>query len=556
MILPFIRSKLKPLVMTLIWVALISGCGGSGRSVGEPLSDVDPRTKLVEIPAIQFEQMESTSADQLCEAQRFLHEPASGKTAANYGELGMLCHGFDLNDSAIACYENAMLLDPDDFRWPYLHAQLKREGGEFVPATESMTQSLCRMPGNVAATQRVAAHCWLGRIEQEAAHLQNAETQYRTALALDPRCAYAHFELARVAVASDDFEIAEEHLQAAEDIQPGTAVVQHLMGTVLRGVGRTEESAELLRAAATNHSKIELLDPLMSAVLAMPVSSRQHQNRGSELFEEGRYAEATAEFDEAVRHAPANARIHCNRGAALQNAGRLEEAQAAFEEALRISPDMVLARFNLGVVSARRGDDATAVLHYEHVLKMVPNHKATLFNFANALFRLGRASDAREHYERLIKVDPGHAEARIAEARTFMVNGDVAKAIERMEQAHQLMLDDLLICHELARLLVTRSDSTDTSDQRGLELALQVMEQRPLLSHVETAAMGYAQVGNFEQAIRLQLGAIDAARRAGRPDLVDHLQTNLAHYQSNTPCRVPWREEDLLPGAGGSPAAP
>lgn len=256
-----------------------------------------------------------------------------------------------------------------------------------------------------------------------------------------------------------------------------------------------------------------------------------------------------AEFDEAIQLSPRNAQAHCNRGAVLQNENRLTAAQAEYEAALEIEPKMIVARFNLGAVLARQGDDAAAIRHYEEVLTAAPNHKETLFNLANALCRLDRVAEARVNYARLLKLDPANTRARVAEARTFLIEENAPQAIARLEEAHDLHADDLLIRHELARLLVTSSDAPKPAAQRGLKLALEVMQQQSLLAHVETVAMAYASVGEFEKAIHLQQQAIAAARNAGRADLAEHLNTNLVGFQNNEPCRTAWRTEELLPQA-------
>jgi len=317
-------------------IALLIGCGGDSHPVATKEAAAVSEPRLVEVPAIHFDEMAPISADQLREARRFLTDPSDNHSAADYGTLGMLCHGFDLKDAAQVCYDNAMLLDAKDHHWPYLKAQLDREEGQVERAIDNLSNAIALMTDAVPTVQRVAAHCWLGRLEQEAGQLSEAQTRYQAALALDPSCTYAHFGLARVAVAEDRFEVAERHLNTASQLQPDTGAIQHLMGTVLRRLGRTAAAAGLLRAAAANHNNIELNDPLMTAMLALPISSRKHQNRGNEFFEQGRFDEAMAEFSNALEIAPTDALSHCNRGAALQKIDRLAEAEDEFRAALRI----------------------------------------------------------------------------------------------------------------------------------------------------------------------------------------------------------------------------
>ena len=128
-----------------------------------------------------------------------------------------------------------------------------------------------------------------------------------------------------------------------------------------------------------------------------------------------------------------------------------------------------------------------------------------------------------------------------------MLEEDSGQAIRRLQEAYDLYSNDLLIRHELARVLIADPDVSTMDAERGLQLALEVAQQQPLLAHVETVAMGYARTGDFEQAINLQQDAIAAAQKANRADLAAHLRDNLAKYENHEPCNVAWRTEELLP---------
>jgi hypothetical protein len=57
-------------------------------------------------------------------------------------------------------------------------------------------------------------------------------------------------------------------------------------------------------------------------------------------------------------------------------------------------------------------------------------------------------------------------------------------------------------------------------------------------------AMALAEVGRFEDAVKWQSEALEAARRAGRTDMTAHLAANLRLYQGRQPCRMPWTNDD------------
>jgi tetratricopeptide (TPR) repeat protein len=78
-------------------------------------------------------------------------------------------------------------------------------------------------------------------------------------------------------------------------------------------------------------------------------------NRYAEtLIQQGRLAEAKAQYEEAIRLIPENAAAHCALGKLLLRQGKPVEAAAEFQEALRIKPDLDEAQEGLRETTERR----------------------------------------------------------------------------------------------------------------------------------------------------------------------------------------------------------
>ena len=57
-------------------------------------------------------------------------------------------------------------------------------------------------------------------------------------------------------------------------------------------------------------------------------------------------------------------------------------------------------------------------------------------------------------------------------------------------------------------------------------------------------AMTFAELGQYEEAVRWQRDAMTAAAQARRDDLTPRLEDNLRRYEGRQPCRTPWPEDD------------
>ena len=70
---------------------------------------------------------------------------------------------------------------------------------------------------------------------------------------------------------------------------------------------------------------------------------------------------------------PDNADAHYNLGIALVRQGKPAEASEHFREALRINPDDADAHYNWGTALAQQGKLAEAAQHYQRALQINPS---------------------------------------------------------------------------------------------------------------------------------------------------------------------------------------
>lgn len=105
-----------------------------------------------------------------------------------------------------------------------------------------------------------------------------------------------------------------------------------------------------------------------------------------------------------------------DRGLLLYRDRKYAEAEAEFTEALRLRPDFALAANNLGFIYFRRSQFQEAVRWFETTIAMDPSRAVAHLNLAEALEKAGDAKRAREAYERLLSLQPGTALTKKAKA--------------------------------------------------------------------------------------------------------------------------------------------
>jgi Flp pilus assembly protein TadD len=145
-------------------------------------------------------------------------------------------------------------------------------------------------------------------------------------------------------------------------------------------------------------------------------------------------------------------------GNALQELGRYEEAVASYEIALRICPDWPEAHNNLGMALRALDRYDEAVKHYEAALRLQPAYPEALNNFGSVLFALHRYEDAMAYYSAALALAPRHVTARNNLGLSLQELGRLDEALGQHEAALASDPSNAQVHQALAILHLKRGD--------------------------------------------------------------------------------------------------
>lgn len=176
----------------------------------------------------------------------------------------------------------------------------------------------------------------------------------------------------------------------------------------------------------------------MAAGVALFRLSTSLLAQGDRLVKEGRYQDAVAYFDRAIRmgHRPSNA--WTSRGVAMKRLGRIDDALRCQQMAVRLDPGNEIAWCNLGDLHFRVEDYGKALEAYDKAIEIRPRYAIAWNNKGAVLARMSRFEEARACHDRAVKLQPRYVAAWLNRGEILARLGEREEAQRCLERARAL----------------------------------------------------------------------------------------------------------------------
>jgi predicted Zn finger-like uncharacterized protein len=294
---------------------------------------------------------------------------------------------------------------------------------------------------------------WLGKTEQAANELANAEQHYREAISLDKTSFIGYIALAELFFGkgepdkaalvlqqaskdvSDNVEVrrmlgesdlqrdhipeAIAHFQRALEIAPGDVESMFLLGVAQRRAGLFDE------AGAT-------LDQVMKTEPAWPGLATE---RGRVFESKGESGLAVSMYTDALKQNPDDIDLKLRLGAAQVLAGQMDEAEKTLLDVSAKLPRSGEAEHFLGRVAFARGDYEGASARFKRAINLDPARGPYYTYYAWVELERGNLSITQTQLERSIEIDPSQGEAFWVRGRLNLRLGAVKDALKSLEKA-------------------------------------------------------------------------------------------------------------------------
>ncbi|HVS62061.1 MAG TPA: protein kinase [Thermoanaerobaculia bacterium] len=200
-------------------------------------------------------------------------------------------------------------------------------------------------------------------------------------------------------------------------------VIGELASELRRDLGDTAPESARLAASET--------------VTAASLEAMQRYAAGQDLFYQGRFEEAIAEYEAALAEDPEFGRSYAGMGAAHANLQQQEQAEASYQQALQHLDRMTeRERYRTlgGYYLIVSRNYPKAVENFQTLVELYPADRAGHANLALASLYTRDFQAAMEEGSRAVELEPNNAVQRVNSAMYSIYAGDFERAVEESER--------------------------------------------------------------------------------------------------------------------------
>lgn len=459
-----------------------------------------------------------------------------------WGALGLWYQAYQYSVSADRCYQNAMLLDGADPRWPYYRGMIAREAGDLAQARTWFMASAAAKDDVIPGTLELASLAYNDQNTEQAAQ------HYQTVLAIEPQQPGALFGMAEIHLSRGEAERAIPLLEDVLSQQPHASEALYSMGRALSMIGERERAKDFFDAVPQQNNEHQPLNrqiDWLNALHRLRSGGKELTRRGWQAFQMGDFEKAAFYAGKAIREDPSNAELHTNYAVVLKAMKRPMAAFESLKKAMQLAPENPRAFLVTGTLLLEQKRLTGAEQHLRKAVELDPRAPDGHLQLGRLFHLQGQYEKACQQYGQVRKLDTIPDIARFWHTALLF-------ALARPEQALPLLEKDrtFLPQNRLLRLLHTRALVTLGAGRED-----HINEARRLLSaeddrvdgfFAETAAMVAARSGDFDTAIRWQQAAVDALDDSSMRIASMIARRRLALYSANEICQNPWQVNEPI----------
>lgn len=293
----------------------------------------------------------------------------------------------------------------------------------------------------------------IGVTETKLGDLDDANRDYRRAIALDPSAVNPYKNLGVNYLTTKQYDISGKELLKAEALAPRDQFVHYYLATLYLDTGRDADAVQQLEyAKSLIENDPQMLLQMASACVRLNMKEEsaaliekleaggslnvsQEYRLGVLLTAHHMYAQALKRFQLIVRMEPASFADQFNLAIAFINAGRLQPAVQVLQSLTSQYPDEPKIFSVLGSLYEATGNDSKALSAYSTAVRLDPSNADRYLTYTRLLMNLDRYEEATKVLDQGMKHTPDDYALNLRLGAIDMAEGQLTRARAAFQKA-------------------------------------------------------------------------------------------------------------------------
>jgi tetratricopeptide (TPR) repeat protein len=533
-----------------------------------------PVPDLTKLPADKAKQLR----DARIEFEKMKPTLVGDKLAGAYALLGSFYAQGGFYPEAAIALEDATALAPNDARWLYAQGIVARMQKQNVPAQQYFEKAFAIDPDYLPMRMAVV------NVRMEQGDLDGAKKILTDFTAGNPKDAVAYAMLGEIDLRQKRYAESIDATTKALANDPKATKLYAQLADAYTGAGNAKAAADA--RAKVGDGVPALGDPIMlglvqTQVTPAPAAPQQPAAQGKAdaassaasqaamraltpareaefLLATGQYDAARQKLESAMRSRPDDSELLYIYARVEAADGKLDQAKSRAQSSVDANPKDPTAWIVLGTVLEMSKDDRGAQQAYERAIAIDSRSPAQI-QLGNLQMRNGRYDDAAARYRALTQAVPGDADAWTRLMAAEVANGKCSGAIKELNAALAKDARNGILMQLFVRLTATCQASNAEEKRMALDYGDKLYHQSDAAPIAEAYALALAANGKWDDAVKIQQGAMFVLVRNGHKGELPGYRDFLQQFQAHKLPDKPWpamstflRPERPAPGAVAS----